>query len=189
MTITFDNDKDVIVYALERVISYARRTQQIFAAQCIWWLASIVGLENELVSYIDKLHRRTVVEDPVRSRTDTFASRELESKSAEPIEERQDKVLKECEEYLQESQRVRNTLRPARVDKVPDERIISPQSSDILEDPQTSCPSVTAQIGMGMFRDKGGRFLAVSKELCYGKAETLEDAEEGARGWRYNLVR
>jgi hypothetical protein len=29
----------------------------------------------------------------------------------------------------------------------------------------------------------------VSKELCYEKAETLEDAEEAARGWRYNLVR
>jgi hypothetical protein len=29
----------------------------------------------------------------------------------------------------------------------------------------------------------------VSKELCYGKAETLEDVGEAARGWRYNLVR
>jgi len=29
----------------------------------------------------------------------------------------------------------------------------------------------------------------VSKELCYGKAETLEDAEEVARSLRYNLVR
>jgi len=29
----------------------------------------------------------------------------------------------------------------------------------------------------------------VSKELCYGRTETLEDAEEAARGWRYNIVR
>jgi hypothetical protein len=48
---------------------------------------------------------------------------------------------------------------------------------------------VTAQIGTRILRDHGGRFLVVSKELCYGKAETLEDAEEVARGWRYNLVR
>jgi hypothetical protein len=48
---------------------------------------------------------------------------------------------------------------------------------------------VTAQIGTRIFRDNGGRFLVVSKELCYGKAETLEDAEEAARGWRYNLER
>jgi hypothetical protein len=28
----------------------------------------------------------------------------------------------------------------------------------------------------------------VSKELCYGKAETLEDAEEGTWWWPCNLV-
>jgi hypothetical protein len=49
--------------------------------------------------------------------------------------------------------------------------------------------SVTAQIGTRILRDNGGRFRVVLKELCYGKAETLEDAEEAARGWRYNLVR
>jgi hypothetical protein len=48
---------------------------------------------------------------------------------------------------------------------------------------------VTAQIGMKMLRDNGGRFLVVSKELCYGRAETLEDAEKGARVWRYNFER
>ena len=42
---------------------------------------------------------------------------------------------------------------------------------------------------MEIFRDNGGGFLVVLKELGYGKAETLEDAEEAARGWRYNLVR
>jgi hypothetical protein len=30
--------------------------------------------------------------------------------------------------------------------------------------------------------------LAVTKELCYGKAETLGDAEKAARWWWYNLV-
>ena len=49
--------------------------------------------------------------------------------------------------------------------------------------------SVTAQIGTRILGDNGGRFLVVSKELCYGKAETLEDAEEAARGWRYNVVK
>jgi len=55
MTITFKNDNDVIVYALECVIAYARRTQQIFVAHCVWWLASILGLEQELVSHIDRI--------------------------------------------------------------------------------------------------------------------------------------
>ena len=55
MPVTFENNNDIIVYALECVIAHARRTQQIFVAQCVWWLASIIGLERELVSHIDKL--------------------------------------------------------------------------------------------------------------------------------------
>jgi hypothetical protein len=49
--------------------------------------------------------------------------------------------------------------------------------------------NVTVQKGTKILRDNGRRFLVVSKELCYGKAETLEDAEEAVRGWRYNLER
>jgi hypothetical protein len=60
MTFTFENDNDVIVYALEMIISYARRTQQIFVAQCVWWLVSIIGLESGLVNYIDNLRSREV---------------------------------------------------------------------------------------------------------------------------------
>jgi hypothetical protein len=48
--------------------------------------------------------------------------------------------------------------------------------------------TVTAQAGTKILGHNGGRFLVVSKELCYGKAETLEDAEEVARLWWYNSV-
>jgi hypothetical protein len=58
MTIIFQNDNDVIVYALEKIISYARRSQQIFVAQCVWWLASIIGLEQGLIIYIDTIEQR-----------------------------------------------------------------------------------------------------------------------------------
>jgi hypothetical protein len=58
MTITLENDNDVIVYALEKIIAHARRTQQIFVAQCVWWLASIIGLHQGLVSYIDNIQSR-----------------------------------------------------------------------------------------------------------------------------------
>jgi len=61
MTITFENDNDVIVYALEKVISFARNTQQIFVAQCVWWLASIIGLEQGLVKHIDNLESRSYI--------------------------------------------------------------------------------------------------------------------------------
>ena len=33
------------------------------------------------------------------------------------------------------------------------------------------------------------KIRVVWKELCYGKTETLEDAEEAVRWWRDNLVR
>jgi hypothetical protein len=48
---------------------------------------------------------------------------------------------------------------------------------------------VKAQAGMEILGYNGGRFLVVSKELCYGKTEMLKDAEEAARGWRNNLLR
>jgi hypothetical protein len=111
MTITFESDNDVIVYALEKIISHARRIQQIFVAQTIWWISSIIGLETNLVTYIDTLHGRTVI-DP--------GAAELESDPASPPnqrvspvprdnqeDQRRDMILKECEEYLKDSRRLR----------------------------------------------------------------------------------
>ena len=47
---------------------------------------------------------------------------------------------------------------------------------------------VTAQAGMVIPGNNRRKIRVVRKELCYGKAETLEDAEEAARWWRDNLV-
>jgi hypothetical protein len=63
MTITFENNNDVIVYDLEKVISFARRTQYVFVAQCVRWLAFIIGLEQGLVIHID--HQRAHYEKSV----------------------------------------------------------------------------------------------------------------------------
>jgi len=55
MTITFENDKDVIVivYALDLIISYARNNQYMFVAQSGWWISSIIDLQQRLVIYLD----------------------------------------------------------------------------------------------------------------------------------------
>jgi len=45
----------------KKIISHARRNQQIFAANCVWWLASLIGLESGLISYIDTLRSREEV--------------------------------------------------------------------------------------------------------------------------------
>ena len=48
--------------------------------------------------------------------------------------------------------------------------------------------TVTAQGGTKVLGKYRRKIRKVWKELCYGKAETLEDAEGAARWWRYNLV-
>jgi len=55
MTISFENDNDIIVYALEKIISYARELQYIFLAQSVWWISSIIRLQQGLVVYINNL--------------------------------------------------------------------------------------------------------------------------------------
>jgi len=107
MTITFKDDKDVIVYALEKIISYARRTQQIFVAHCVWWLASVIGLEQGLITYIDNLQSR--VEVGVTPEEPVVVDRKTTSPDPRDIQEedRQDKVLRECEEYLRDSRQQR----------------------------------------------------------------------------------
>jgi hypothetical protein len=59
MTITLENENDVIVYALEKIISYARDNQYIFFAQSVWWIASIIGLQSGLIIHIDNLKGRS----------------------------------------------------------------------------------------------------------------------------------
>jgi len=124
MTITFENESDVIVYAFEKIISHARRTQQMFVAQCIWWLASIIGLKQGLINYIDNIQSRievSVTSDKTPCIPDTtlepLDKEQLNKrKSISPVprdiqeESRQDRVLEECEEYLKESRRLRDIV-------------------------------------------------------------------------------
>jgi hypothetical protein len=103
MTITFENNNDVIVYALEKVIAYARRIQQIFAAQCVWWLASVIGLKQRLIVHIDNLRTRF---DSATHPENLTVIAETIPHTAKP--DCQDKVLKKCEEFLRDSSRLRN---------------------------------------------------------------------------------
>jgi hypothetical protein len=125
MTVTFENDNDVIIYALEKIIYHVRRTQQIFVAQCVWWLASIIGLEEALVDYIDKLHGRTTVQKEHTTKEVSYPEVRITPKlqdsriqpdnptSISPVPRyiqediRRDQVLIECEEYLKDSRRLR----------------------------------------------------------------------------------
>jgi hypothetical protein len=112
MTITFENDNDVIVYAFEKVIAHARKTQQIFVAQCIWWLANIIGLEGNLIKHIDILHGRTNIREEYQTKETSdpiiqAIPKPRVSETPEPKEGHSDRILKECEEYLKDSRRLR----------------------------------------------------------------------------------
>jgi hypothetical protein len=75
MTITFDSDNVVIINTLEKVISYATIHQYIFVAQSVWWLASLLGLEQGFVNHIDNLHTRgtrTIQEEVPPIRTNEY---------------------------------------------------------------------------------------------------------------------
>jgi len=106
MTIIFHNESDVIVYGLEKILSFARKNQQIFVAQCVWWLASVIGLEQGLTNHIDNLQIRyemaaewTFTPVPIR--------KVLESRDDSQL----DTVIQECQEYLQDSRRLRDIER------------------------------------------------------------------------------
>jgi len=50
---TFSNDYNIIVYAFALLIRRFQKADNIFAAQCIWWLASIVQYTEILKFYFE----------------------------------------------------------------------------------------------------------------------------------------
>jgi len=64
MTVTFETDNDIIVYPFEKIISFARNHQYIFLAQSVWWISSIIGLQEGLVVHIDHLNKEHIIEKP-----------------------------------------------------------------------------------------------------------------------------
>jgi len=92
MTITFKNDNDIIVYALEKIICYARDNCYLFVAQSVWWIASVIGLSKGLATHIDNLR--------IRSKASHLLSEEdrLSPKKDSPA-----KTLKPCDTEIQGS--------------------------------------------------------------------------------------
>jgi hypothetical protein len=137
MTINFENDNDIIVYALEKIITFARTSVQIFVAQCVGWLASIIGLEPGLISYIDNFPNRTRIAEHPHMACQTFYQHEVSAaprnlsgdqrasdaldcakiivRQREPSPAilgsklaQQDTILKECEVFLHDSKQLRD---------------------------------------------------------------------------------
>jgi hypothetical protein len=103
MTISFKNDNDIIVYALEKIIAFAKHNQNIFLAQSVWWISSEIGLQVGLVVHIDSIRIRSEIAAPP-----TIVPNTIDKVSKETELRRQDKVLKESEEDLRDSHRLRS---------------------------------------------------------------------------------
>jgi len=99
MTIICDNDNEVLLYALERIINYARNNQYILIAQCVWWVESTIGLESKSVEYIDNSRiRLQASQTPIKeeSRID---------RTNTGLEQRCDEILNQAERFINGSKK------------------------------------------------------------------------------------
>jgi hypothetical protein len=114
MTITFENNNDVIVYALENIIAFARDNHYIFLAQSVWWISSILGLQQGLIRHIDNIRERSnILDQEIREISTT--PRDLQSERTDIVLERAERFIKESEE----SRKIYNTRQRGRVNPLP----------------------------------------------------------------------
>jgi hypothetical protein len=128
MTITFEYESDVIIYAFEKVISYAKQNPQIFVAQCIWWLVSIIGLEQGLIIHLDNLREKKHL-SPIDNRLELVhpdrITRILPETAVSPTprdlteDSRLDRILASAERTVQESIRDYAIVRQGRLNPLP----------------------------------------------------------------------
>jgi len=130
MTITFENDNDVIIYALEKILSFSKKHQYLFVAQCILWISTVIGLERGLTINIDNLERRQVLRMGSSENNSVNIDYDQSTVSAEDLSEaetvrrvisdnegshstnstpsKQGQILKESRQELRKSQRLRD---------------------------------------------------------------------------------
>jgi len=103
--ITFESDKNIIVYAFEKVLSYARDNQYIFLAQSIWWISSIIGLQQGLVIHINNLHTRVSTTSLIHpDRRDQISVAQEVSNTPRDLEkdQRSEEILKRAKQFIEE---------------------------------------------------------------------------------------
>jgi len=139
MTIPFETDNKVIINGLENTISYAWDNHYIFIPHCIWWIASIIRLQQDLVIFINILNKRASVRLREYGLTNVRSERiaigpEIQNISATidaPTEDfRAEQILEYVERFFQRwekpwnkwelSQDLKDTREPQRDSNIPD---------------------------------------------------------------------
>jgi hypothetical protein len=128
MTLSFESDQDVIIYALEKIISYARTNQYIFLAQSVWWISSILGLQQGLIIHIDNLEdrakiRKSDIQDELPIIHPDRAAQINRSVSATPRDltedQRLDRILECADRVVQQSIGDRTARKSGRINPLP----------------------------------------------------------------------
>jgi hypothetical protein len=58
MQMTFENENELMVYALARILCDTKKNHFQFVVQCLWWLAPNIGLEHNLIIDLKNHHSR-----------------------------------------------------------------------------------------------------------------------------------
>jgi hypothetical protein len=101
MTITFENENDVIIYALEKIISFTRNHHYICLGQSVSWITSILRFQSGLVIHIDTLRIRRDIGKPESLSTSLVDQEVLNS------QKKQSAVITGIEHYIHPSELVR----------------------------------------------------------------------------------
>jgi hypothetical protein len=102
MTINFENENEVLVYAFERIIVFAQDNHYLFLAQSVWWISSIIGLQQSLIDYIDNIRNQSNLSDQ--------ASGEISDTPRDLQSEQEDRVLNRAEQFIKDSQESRKSF-------------------------------------------------------------------------------
>jgi hypothetical protein len=120
LTSTVETESDVIVYALEKIISFGRENQYLFVANCAWWIAGIIELDSGLTVHIDNLATRRNIELRQISSTPWDIAMSVSPTPRDLTEDRRlDQALEIAEIFVTESRRARNTWQRNRVKSLP----------------------------------------------------------------------
>jgi hypothetical protein len=113
MTISYESNSDVMVYAFARIIAFSRSKAYIFAAHCVWWPASIIGFEQRLIIRIAYLRKR----EPIALESMTISS--------------------SVSNKVPESATIPSTVHPSQVQQMSIGREMPPTPWDLTEEQRT----------------------------------------------------
>jgi len=168
MPITFENERDVIIFAFEKVISYAKTTQQIFVAHCVWWLASLIRLQQGLINYINLIEGRRNTLGSYQQ----ISEQEVSSTSSDfQADKRNQRILDQADQFVKQSKVSRNTLGGlGRVNSLPATKT---QLKKARKERNSSRTTLGAK--------KISKVAATNKKEDYTKTEGISNSERARR--------